>query len=77
MPESRRDAYKDDSTLRDELAKERTQLAKERTLLAYVRTALAFLAVGAGFMQFFEAMEFSLQPGYLSPPASVSFCSEW
>ena len=55
MREWHRDSDKDDSTLPDELAKERTQLAKERTLLAYVRTALAFLAVGAGFMQFFEA----------------------
>ncbi len=35
-----------DSSLRDELAIERTRLAIERTVLAHVRTGLAFAAAG-------------------------------
>ncbi len=37
-----------ETTIRDELAFERTLLAAERTLLAYLRTALALLAAGVG-----------------------------
>ena len=37
-----------ETTVRDELALERTLLANERTLLAYVRTALALLGAGVG-----------------------------
>lgn len=36
-----------DSTLRDNLAVERTRLANERTLLAYMRTAIMLAATGA------------------------------
>ena len=63
---------KDDSTLTDQLAKERTQLARERTLLAYIRTALAFLAVGGGFMQFFEAVGAQLA-GWMFIAAGIGF----
>lgn len=63
---------KDDSTLTDQLAKERTQLARERTLLAYIRTALAFLAVGGGFMQFFEAVGAQLA-GWIFIAAGIGF----
>lgn len=37
-----------ETTVRDELALERTLLANERTLLAYVRTALALCGAGVG-----------------------------
>lgn len=43
----------EETTLRDELALERTRLANERTMLAYVRTALALLGGGAALLQFF------------------------
>jgi putative membrane protein len=43
-----------DSTLRDNLALERTRLANERTFLAYVRTALALIAGSAVLFQFFS-----------------------
>ncbi|HET7059441.1 MAG TPA: DUF202 domain-containing protein [Nitrospiraceae bacterium] len=46
----------DDSTVRDNLARERTALARERTFLAYLRTALALVAVGATFIQFFGSL---------------------
>ena len=49
-----------DSTLRDNLALERTRLANERTFLAYVRTALSLLAGSAVLFQFF-----SERPPYL------------
>jgi uncharacterized membrane protein YidH (DUF202 family) len=42
-----------DSTLRDNLALERTRLANERTFLAYVRTALSLLVGSAVLFQFF------------------------
>lgn len=45
------------STVRDELALERTRLANERTLLAYVRTALSLIAGGAVLLQFFSQYE--------------------
>jgi putative membrane protein len=43
-----------DSTLRDNLALERTRLANERTFLAYVRTALSLMAGSAVLFQFFS-----------------------
>lgn len=43
----------DDSTLRDQLAVERTRLANERTFLAYVRTTLAMAAGGAAIFHFY------------------------
>lgn len=45
MPESRID-----TTLRDDLAAERTVLANERTLLAYIRTAVALALTGVSAM---------------------------
>ncbi len=33
-----------DSTVRDELARDRTHLANERTLLAYIRTSIGLVA---------------------------------
>jgi len=52
-PEPHRARPRDDLTLRDFLAVDRTVLANERTFLAYVRTALAFLVVGFSFIKFF------------------------
>ena len=43
-----------DSTLRDNLALERTRLANERTFLAYARTALSLVAGSAVLFQFFS-----------------------
>ena len=43
-----------DTTLRDNLALERTRLANERTFLAYVRTALSLMAGSAVLFQFFS-----------------------
>lgn len=47
-------------SLRDELALDRTILANERTLLAYLRTALALILAGVTFLHFAEAMWFSI-----------------
>lgn len=41
-----------ESTLRDELAIERTVLANERTLLAYLRTGLALVIAGVTMHHF-------------------------
>ena len=46
--------HRQELTLRDELAVDRTVLANERTLLAYVRTALGFLILGLTFLHFLE-----------------------
>ena len=45
----------EDTTLRDQLAVERTVLANERTLLAYIRTALAFVIAGASAIHFLDS----------------------
>jgi putative membrane protein len=42
----------EDTTLRDELAKDRTVLANERTLLAYARTAVALVALAVFVFKF-------------------------
>ncbi len=42
----------DDTTLRDELARDRTALANERTLLSYSRTALGLVALGVLIFKF-------------------------
>lgn len=44
----------EETTLRDQLALERTYLAKERTILAYVRTGLAFIGVALFVYRFME-----------------------
>jgi putative membrane protein len=44
-----------DTTVRDQLARDRTHLANERTLLAYIRTALTLAAAGAGMIQFLDS----------------------
>ncbi len=45
---------KDELTLRDVLAIDRTIVANERTLLGYVRTTLAMLRAGAALLHFFD-----------------------
>jgi putative membrane protein len=42
----------EDTTLRDELARDRTVLANERTLLAYGRTAVALVALAVFVFRF-------------------------
>ena len=51
MPYSR--IRRDEMTLRDHLARDRTVLANERTLLAYIRTAIALLAAGGTLLTVF------------------------
>ncbi len=41
-----------DSTLRDELARDRTQLANERTVLSYARTVLGILGLAVVVFKF-------------------------
>ena len=43
------------TSLRDQLAIDRTVLANERTLLAYMRTGLALLVVGGSLIRFFDS----------------------
>jgi putative membrane protein len=54
-----------DSTLRDNLALERTRLANERTFLAYVRTALSLIAGSAVLFQFFSDLPLYLLAAWL------------
>ena len=43
-----------DSTVRDELARDRTHLANERTLLAYFRTSIGLAAGSVAIAQLYE-----------------------
>ncbi len=61
---------KDDLTLRDELAIDRTILANERTLMAYLRSAVALLIAGVSMMHFSQHVWFSAV-GIICIPASV------
>ncbi len=45
---------KEEITLRDHLAADRTILANERTFLAYIRTGLTFFVSGVTFIKFFD-----------------------
>lgn len=45
---------KNELTLRDALAIDRTIAANERTLLGYIRTTLAMLGAGAALLHFFD-----------------------
>jgi putative membrane protein len=51
MPYSK--VKREEMTLRDHLARDRTVLANERTLLAYIRTAIALLAAGGTLLTVF------------------------
>ncbi len=53
-----------DSTLRDELARDRTQLANERTILSYSRTVLGILGLAV--------IVYKFVPGDLGIPLSVA-----
>jgi|GEM_PF-1717436 len=46
--------HRNELTLRDHLAIDRTTLANERTFLAYVRTALAEFVAGVSLINFFD-----------------------
>lgn len=43
-----------DSTVRDELARDRTHLANERTLLAYIRTSIGLVAGSVAIAHLYE-----------------------
>lgn len=45
-----------DSTLRDQLAVQRTRLANERTLLAYLRTAIMLAATGVTVLTLYQGL---------------------
>ncbi len=61
---------KDEITLRDHLAADRTILANERTYLAYIRTALTFFVSGATFIKFFESLILDIL-GWLFIPVAI------
>jgi len=42
-----------ESTVRDQLARDRTHLANERTLLAYIRTAIGLVAGGVAVLHLY------------------------
>lgn len=42
------------TTLRDNLAIDRTKLVNQRTLLAYIRTAIMLVATGVTFLKLFS-----------------------
>jgi putative membrane protein len=44
---------KENTIVRDQLARQRTELANERTLLAYVRTVFMLMVAGATVLKFF------------------------
>jgi putative membrane protein len=50
---------KEELTLRDELAIERTRLAEERTYLAYIRTGLSLSLAGLFFIGYFTEGAFN------------------
>lgn len=58
-----------DSTLRDELARERTALANERTLLSYARTSLGFAGLSVFIFKFTDPV-IALVAGPLSLTAA-------
>jgi putative membrane protein len=51
---------REELSLTDELAIDRTVLANERTLLAYIRTALGFLVLGLTFHHFLEQVAYHI-----------------
>lgn len=59
----------EDTTLRDELARDRTILANERTFLSYSRTALALIGVAVVIFHF-AAPEVAMTLGALSLTAA-------
>ena len=61
---------KDEITLRDHLAADRTILANERTFLAYIRTALTFFVSGATFIKFFDSLILEVL-GWIFVPIAV------
>ena len=59
----------EDTTLRDELARDRTILANERTFLSYSRTALALIGVAVVIFHF-ASPEIAMTLGALSLTAA-------
>jgi putative membrane protein len=59
------------TTLRDELARERTVLANERTLLAYGRTALGLVGLAVIIFKFTEDPTFAVMVGSLALAAGA------
>lgn len=64
------DAYKEEFTLSDYLAMERTKLANERTLLSYIRSSLYLVVGGIALLQVKELQEIRFF-GYFSLAISV------
>lgn len=56
----------EETTLRDELARERTVLANERTLLAYGRTTLGLIGLSVIIFKFTEDPTFAVVAGSLA-----------
>ncbi|MCB0324494.1 MAG: DUF202 domain-containing protein [Bdellovibrionales bacterium] len=54
---------KEDFTLRDYLAIDRTVLANERTFLAYINSALAMVLTGISFIKFFSSFALTVFGG--------------
>lgn len=50
------DFNRDDMTLKDFLAVDRTALANERTFLAYIRTGIGFLAIAISLIKLFHSI---------------------
>lgn len=61
----------ENTTLRDDLARERTVMANERTLLAYGRTALGLVGIAVIIFKFAEP-EIALVAGVLSLAAALA-----
>ena len=62
-----------ETSLRDELAIQRTKLAEERTHLAYIRTGLTVLLGGLFFIGYFEQGSPYLYFGYASIIIAILF----
>ncbi len=64
---------KEELTLRDYLAADRTALANERTLLSYARTALGVALAGGSLIHFFTSMAADIAGWVLLVLAGVTF----
>lgn len=62
---------KEDTCIRDTLARDRTTLSNERTLLAYLRTAIMSLASGITMIKLFKSDIFFQTLGYILIPTSI------
>lgn len=61
----------DQTTLRDQLAVDRTLLANERTLLAYLRSGVALVIAGVTMMHFATGEGWFWRVGLVSIPSGI------